>query len=498
MSRLSLTQLFQDPLALNAFGHFLHNQQPEHLPYFDFCHAAGRWVRKRESLTTEEELKLRSEVFDDFLQPDGPLANLEFGVPSTTDRDPDALMAAHRFVLDSLASSHMQQFEQSSQGSELMEKQHQLGKVTEDALLLDGMGLHYLVKYIRRVAPEKEGLINFCVDFRRMRKRGRDAEQQEKMMEAILHAVRNDPVLVELTAGEELEDEPLLVRTHAVASGVIGAVSAGFVQSEEGQMFGEQQLQEEALELAAQNEQLRIEADEAVTEDMPRQSKDKVSLASFNVQETLGKGSYGTVLRVVHKASKQEYALKVIQKGKMSAADAKKVYLREKDVLSAIGDHPFVVQCRHAWDTPDKFYLALDFCSGGDLDYNLSQASTGTFTEERSVFYAAELTLALEHLHNNCILYRDLKPENVLLDSEGHVRLVDFGISRTVMTSPDQCQPGQEVAPGVLGHVPPAEVAAAPEDALDLSLIHISEPTRLLSISYAVFCLKKKKKIHNT
>jgi serine/threonine protein kinase len=70
----------------------------------------------------------------------------------------------------------------------------------------------------------------------------------------------------------------------------------------------------------------------------------------------------------------------------------------------------------------------MEFINGGELFYHLQMA--GKFSEERAKFYTAEIVLALEYLHKAGVVYRDVKPENILIDSEGHVRLTDFGLSK--------------------------------------------------------------------
>ena len=74
----------------------------------------------------------------------------------------------------------------------------------------------------------------------------------------------------------------------------------------------------------------------------------------------------------------------------------------------------------------------IDFLNGGELFYHLRREQR--FSEDRTKFYAAEILLALECLHNNGVIYRDLKPENVLLDSQGHIKLTDFGLSKIKQT----------------------------------------------------------------
>jgi len=88
------------------------------------------------------------------------------------------------------------------------------------------------------------------------------------------------------------------------------------------------------------------------------------------------------------------------------------------------------VNLNYAFQTPDKLYIILDYVNGGELFLHLRRE--GTFTEDRARFYAAEIACALFHLHENGIIYRDLKPENLLLDSEGHIIITDFGLSKQI------------------------------------------------------------------
>ena len=90
------------------------------------------------------------------------------------------------------------------------------------------------------------------------------------------------------------------------------------------------------------------------------------------------------------------------------------------------------VHLHWAFQTNTRLFLVMDYCPGGELSLHLRQASR--FAEEVAAFYAAELALALEHLHRHGIVYRDLKPENILLTEIGHLKLVDFGISKFGIT----------------------------------------------------------------
>lgn len=114
--------------------------------------------------------------------------------------------------------------------------------------------------------------------------------------------------------------------------------------------------------------------------------------------------------------------------------------------------HPFLVKLHYAFQTPEKLYMVTDFLNGGELFYHLRREQR--FSEERSRFYAAEILLALEYLHDQNVIYRDLKPENVLLDAQGHIKLTDFGLSK-IKSCPDEvtyefCGTPEYLAPEVI------------------------------------------------
>jgi serine/threonine protein kinase len=101
--------------------------------------------------------------------------------------------------------------------------------------------------------------------------------------------------------------------------------------------------------------------------------------------------------------------------------------MTERNVLSII-NFPFIVKLNYAFQTKEKLFLLLDYCPGGDLSKQL-QIQT-RFSEDKAKFYICEITLALGELHKKDIIFRDLKPDNIVIDKEGHAMLTDFGLSR--------------------------------------------------------------------
>ena len=121
------------------------------------------------------------------------------------------------------------------------------------------------------------------------------------------------------------------------------------------------------------------------------------------------------------------YAMKILKKEMVLKRKQYEHTLSERRILENI-DHSFIVSLRFAFQTEHKLYMVFDFFNGGELYHYLSEG--GKFGEERARFYAAEIACALDYLHKRGIVYRDLKPENLILDSNGHIRITDFGLSK--------------------------------------------------------------------
>merc|ERR1719487_2669676 len=151
-------------------------------------------------------------------------------------------------------------------------------------------------------------------------------------------------------------------------------------------------------------------------------------LDDFILMKVVGKGSYGKVMLVKHKDdSSRVYAMKMLRKENVIKRNQVEHTKTERNVLETVS-HPFIVSLHYAFQTPKKLYIVLEYCAGGELFFHLSRA--GRFSEGRCKLYAAEILLALEYLHSLSIIYRDLKPENLLLDADGHAKITDFGLSK--------------------------------------------------------------------
>jgi serine/threonine protein kinase len=153
--------------------------------------------------------------------------------------------------------------------------------------------------------------------------------------------------------------------------------------------------------------------------------------SDFTLICLLGKGAFGEVYLVQKRDTGQEFAMKVLNKHRLTKQNLMKYAIAERNVLTYIS-HPFIVALHYAFQTPEKLVLILDYCPGGDLSELLRKKER--LTEKQAKLYICEILLALEELHSRDIIYRDLKPANVVLDAAGHALLTDFGLSKEGVT----------------------------------------------------------------
>ncbi|CAN4075393.1 unnamed protein product [Withania somnifera] len=160
-----------------------------------------------------------------------------------------------------------------------------------------------------------------------------------------------------------------------------------------------------------------------------------IGLSNFRLLKRLGYGDIGSVYLVELRGTNTYFAMKVMDKGSLASRNKLLRAQTEREILGLL-DHPFLPTLYSHFET-DKFYcLVMEFCSGGNLHTVRQKQPNKHFTEEASRFYASEVLLALEYLHMLGIVYRDLKPENVLVRDEGHIMLSDFDLSLRCSVNP--------------------------------------------------------------
>jgi len=161
------------------------------------------------------------------------------------------------------------------------------------------------------------------------------------------------------------------------------------------------------------------------------------SINDFKILKVLGKGAYGKVYQVRKingPGSGQIYAMKAMNKSRICGSKTDVRHTKaERDVLVTVNkeSNPFIVRLHFAFETERRLYLVQEFCCGGELFRRMEFERL--MLEKDALFYLSEIVIALEYLHSKGIVYRDLKTENVMLDKQGHVKLIDFGLSKMNM-----------------------------------------------------------------
>uniref|UniRef100_A0A3Q2ZAS0 protein kinase C n=1 Tax=Kryptolebias marmoratus TaxID=37003 RepID=A0A3Q2ZAS0_KRYMA len=183
------------------------------------------------------------------------------------------------------------------------------------------------------------------------------------------------------------------------------------------------------------------------------QKKGPLSLQDFRLIAVLGRGHFGKVLLSEYKKTGTMYAIKALKKGDIVARDEVESLMCEKRIFEIVNlsHHPFLVNLFACFQTPEHVCFVMEYTAGGDL---MMHIHTDVFTEPRAVFYAACVVLGLQFLHDHKIVYRDLKLDNLLLDTDGYVKIADFGLCKEGMGYGDRtstfCGTPEFLAPEVL------------------------------------------------
>lgn len=159
-----------------------------------------------------------------------------------------------------------------------------------------------------------------------------------------------------------------------------------------------------------------------------KQNYNRVDADDFQYMGKLGEGGFGVVLHVVKKSTGRHYAMKIQSKHSLIETyydDLRRVTMERSTLVTC--NHPFIVSIDYAFQTQSLAIMVLTLAGAGDLHRALISSPLRRLDQHLVQFYMAEVVLALAHLHDLGLMYRDLKPSNILLDSDGHVKLVDMG-----------------------------------------------------------------------
>ena len=162
--------------------------------------------------------------------------------------------------------------------------------------------------------------------------------------------------------------------------------------------------------------------------DIVTANKKAVSVDDFNLIRVIGRGNFAKVLMVELKRKKRLYAMKVIKKQLILEDEDIEWVQIEKNVLEIASNHPFLVGLHSCFQTASRLFFVIELVQGGDLMYHMQKKKK--LPEDHAQFYSAEIALALNFLHRNGIIFRDLKLDNVLLAHDGHVKLTDYGMCK--------------------------------------------------------------------
>ncbi|KAF9915670.1 camp-dependent protein kinase catalytic subunit, partial [Linnemannia zychae] len=193
------------------------------------------------------------------------------------------------------------------------------------------------------------------------------------------------------------------------------------------QQLQQQQQAQRLAQLAQQQQQQQVQQQQRPQQQAT--TRRKFNLDDFRIHRTLGTGSFGRVHLVQSRFNSRFYAMKVLKKSEVVRLKQVEHTNNEKMILERV-EHPFLINLWGTFQDVRNLYMVMDYVVGGELFSVLRKSQR--FPEHVARFYTCEVLLALEYLHSHAVIYRDLKPENLLLDSMGHIKITDFGFAKHV------------------------------------------------------------------
>lgn len=188
-----------------------------------------------------------------------------------------------------------------------------------------------------------------------------------------------------------------------------------------------------------------------------RRRRRKVGLDDFQFLAVLGKGNFGKVMLAESRHTQKLCAIKVLKKDFIvENEEAESVKSEKRVFLTANKEmHPFLLNLHCCFQTENRIYFVMEFVSGGDLMWHIQKSR---FSARRAKFYACEVLLALKYFHDNGIVYRDLKLDNILLTTKGHIKIADYGLCKENMwhgsTTGTFCGTPEFMAPEIIASKP--------------------------------------------
>lgn len=172
---------------------------------------------------------------------------------------------------------------------------------------------------------------------------------------------------------------------------------------------------------------------------VPGKSKSAASIKDFDMLKPISKGAFGQVWLAKKKTTGDYYAIKILKKQDMIAKNQIMNVKSERKILMNQADSDFVVKLFYTFSSRDHLYLVMEYLNGGDCAALVK--ALGNLPEEWTRNYVAEVVMGLEYLHSTGVVHRDLKPDNLLIDHRGHLKLTDFGLSKIGLLGRQAAEP---------------------------------------------------------